>query len=64
MRLSEVESFGAVDADADKLLDACFEDHEAYREAKSHSKFLILVSCRGDFVSMASRGGERRNTSN
>ncbi len=42
MRLSEVDSFGAVDADADKLLEACFEDHEAYRDAKSHRRFLIL----------------------
>ncbi len=40
--LAEVDSFGAVDADADKLLDACFEDHEAYLDAKSHVKFLIL----------------------
>ena len=40
--LSQVESFGAVDADADKLLDRCFEDHEAYLEAKSHKKFLVI----------------------
>ncbi len=31
-----------VDADADKLLDVCFEDHEAYLDAKSHTKFLVL----------------------
>jgi len=38
----DVESFGAVDADADKLLDKCFEDHEAYLDAKSHQKFLVI----------------------
>jgi Cdc6-like AAA superfamily ATPase len=41
-RLVDVESFGAIDADADKLLDACFEDHEAYLAARSRSKFLVL----------------------
>ena len=40
--LADVESFGAVDADADMLLDKCFEDHEAYLNAKAHNKFLIL----------------------
>jgi hypothetical protein len=40
--LFQVESFGAVDADADKLLDACFEDHEAYLDAKAHKRFLII----------------------
>jgi len=42
MYLSQVDSFGGVDADADKLLEACFEDHEAYLAAKSHNKFLVL----------------------
>jgi hypothetical protein len=41
-QLVDVDAFGAVDADADKLLDLCFEDHEAYRDAKSHEKFLVL----------------------
>jgi hypothetical protein len=40
--LADVESFGAIDADADKLLDTCFEDHEAYLDARSHAKFLVL----------------------
>ena len=40
--LYQVESFGAVDADADELLDTCFEDHEAYLEAKSHKRFLVI----------------------
>ena len=41
-RFNEVESFGAIDADADQLLDTCFEDHEAYLDAKAHRKFLII----------------------
>ncbi len=40
--LTKVTSFGAVDADTDSLLDACFEDHEAYLRAQDHSKFLII----------------------
>ena len=40
--LSIVEEFGAVDADADTLLEQCFEDHDAYLDARSHRKFLIL----------------------
>jgi hypothetical protein len=40
--LWDVDEVGAVDADADRLLEQCFEDHEAYLEAKAHKKFLIL----------------------
>ena len=40
--LLDVNEFGAVDADADRLLEQCFEDHEAYLDAKSHRKFLVL----------------------
>jgi hypothetical protein len=40
--LTEVESFGGIDADADNLLDNCFSDHEAYVEAKDHKRFLIV----------------------
>lgn len=41
-QLIDAINFGAVDADTDSLLDACFEDHEAYLSAQDHSKFLIL----------------------
>jgi hypothetical protein len=40
--LLDVEELGAIDADADGLLDQCFEDHEAYINARAHKKFLIL----------------------
>ncbi|HWW96588.1 MAG TPA: hypothetical protein VNY74_02785 [Edaphobacter sp.] len=40
--LMDVNELGAVDADADNLLEQCFEDHEAYLNAKSHKKFLII----------------------
>ncbi len=40
--LRDVESFGAVDADADRLLEKCFEDHEAYLDARAHKKFLVI----------------------
>jgi hypothetical protein len=40
--LSSVDGVGAVDADADRLLEQCFEDHEAYLESKAPKKFLIL----------------------
>jgi hypothetical protein len=40
--LMDVDELGAVDADADNLLEQCFEDHEAYLNAKSHKKFLII----------------------
>ena len=41
-QLHEIETFGGIDADTDTLLDECFEDHEAYIQAKDHKRFLIL----------------------
>jgi hypothetical protein len=40
-RIVEAETFGAVDADADTLLDQCFEDHEAYQEALAFNRYLF-----------------------
>lgn len=40
--LTEIDSFGAIDADADELLDACFQDHEAYVSVRDMRSFLIL----------------------
>lgn len=40
--LDEIASFGGIDADADFLLDQCFEDHEAYISAKKGERFLII----------------------
>lgn len=40
--LAAIDSFGAIDADADSLLDSCFQDHEAYVSVRSMKKFLIL----------------------
>jgi hypothetical protein len=40
--LASAETFGAVDADADILLDQCFEDHEAYQDALHFRRFLLL----------------------
>jgi hypothetical protein len=40
--LLEVESFGGIDAEADILLDECFQDHEAYLDAVSHKRPLVL----------------------
>lgn len=37
-----ITSFGAVDADADVLLDACFQDHDAYVSVRDMQSFLIL----------------------
>lgn len=42
MKLTEIDTFGGLDADTDKLLDQCFEDHEAYLSAVQHQRFLIL----------------------
>ncbi|MDX6765734.1 MAG: hypothetical protein SFU85_02985 [Candidatus Methylacidiphilales bacterium] len=42
MNLYQAETFGGIDADTDKLLEECFEDHPAYEKAKDHSKFLII----------------------
>lgn len=41
-RLADVESFGGIDADADALLEHCFQDHEAYDAALNHKRFLII----------------------
>jgi hypothetical protein len=40
--LQTVDTFGAVDADTDDLLLDCFQDHEAYKAALEHKKFLIV----------------------
>ncbi|MET8044842.1 hypothetical protein ABZU25_28745 [Micromonospora sp. NPDC005215] len=42
IELHTAEHFGAVDADADELLRACFQDHEAYTRAREFRSFLIL----------------------
>ncbi|MFH1381863.1 MAG: hypothetical protein ABIH70_03120 [Chloroflexota bacterium] len=42
MALADIPSFGDIDADSDKLLEQCFEDHEAYRSALLHDRFLVL----------------------
>ena len=41
-QLSAIEGFGGIDADADDLLKACFEDHNAYVSARDLAKFLVL----------------------
>jgi len=41
-QISEIDNFGAVDADSDTLLFDCFEDHEAYENVLSMAKFLVL----------------------
>lgn len=40
--LSTVTSFGGIDADADKLLKTCFQDHVAYKTVRSLDAFLVL----------------------
>lgn len=40
--LNEVASFGGIDAEADALLDECFQDHEAYLKVLSHERPLVL----------------------
>lgn len=40
--LSNVLSFGGIDADTDQILFDCFEDHEAYEELLNFRKFLIV----------------------
>lgn len=42
MDLHSVESFGAIDADADALLRECFQDHPAYVAARANKVFLVL----------------------
>jgi hypothetical protein len=40
--LSGVSDFGAIDADADELLDSCFQDHPAFSRAYGNKSFMIL----------------------
>jgi hypothetical protein len=40
--LNDVESFGAIEAESDDLLDDCFEEHVAFKEALSGRRFLVL----------------------
>lgn len=42
MDLISVETFGAIDADADRLLRECFQDHPAYLRARGHERFLVI----------------------
>lgn len=42
MDLGNVSSFGGIDADADLLLNECFQDHGAYLDARRHERFLIV----------------------
>lgn len=42
MDFSTISKFGAVDADTDEILLECFQDHEAYTQARDHKKFLII----------------------
>ncbi len=37
-KLSEIESFGAIDADNDDILNDCFEDHEAFIDLLNFKK--------------------------
>lgn len=41
-KLSSAANFGAIDADADDLLGACFQNHHAYLDARDFKSFLIL----------------------
>ncbi|MCD2262885.1 hypothetical protein K3888_09230 [Dietzia aurantiaca] len=40
--LIQIDSFGAIDADADELLRDCFEDHPAYLQIRAQQRFLVL----------------------
>jgi hypothetical protein len=42
LNLAGISDFGGIDADADALLDSCFEEHQSYLAAKGHTRFLIL----------------------
>ena len=42
IHLNTVESFGSTDAEADQLLQECFQSHSAYVDAIEHKRFLIL----------------------
>lgn len=41
-QLSDIESFGAISADEDELLEQCFEDHEAYQAVKNFRRWLVI----------------------
>lgn len=41
-QLLDVGDFGGIDADTDDLLSACFQEHEAYAQARDHHRFLII----------------------
>lgn len=40
--LIEIEDFGAIDAESDELLMACFENHPAFHEVLNGRRFLVL----------------------
>lgn len=40
-QLLQAKGFGSVDADSDKLVEECFQDHEAYHNALNHERFII-----------------------
>jgi len=42
VNLATIADFGGIDADADALLDECFEAHESYVDAVEHKRFLVL----------------------
>lgn len=40
--ISEISSWGGIDADNDRLLMACFQDHEAYNQLINFERYIIL----------------------
>ena len=40
--LTQIRSFGGIDADTDELLEECFENHIAFQDAINGSRFLII----------------------
>lgn len=42
MEYDSIRNFGGIDADADLLLDTCFQDHPAYISAMAHERFVIV----------------------
>ena len=41
-KLSDVKSFGGIEADADALLEDCFQDHAAYQTLLSHERPFVI----------------------
>lgn len=41
-KLLEAKSFGGIDAEADELLKACFQDHPAFISVNARERFLVL----------------------